>query len=112
MCGCQSLVLRACTGQPFFNAISLSQAVLINPYPLNPPISSNEDRERQNTGWGFMGLVMAGKGERGHAAGFPRSEQSQTTHETGALHRHTPSAPFVDVAQLKFACIGMVLSRK
>ena len=27
--------------------------------------------ERQNTGWGCMGLVTAGKGIRGHASEFP-----------------------------------------
>ena len=39
--------------------------------------------ESQTTGWDCMVLVMAGKGERGYASEFSRSEQSQTTHEIG-----------------------------
>ena len=39
-------------------------------------------RERQNTGQSYMGSVTAGKGVRGHASEFLRSEQCQPTHQT------------------------------
>ena len=44
--------------------------------------------ERQLTGRGCMGSEMAGKGEKGHALDFPRSEQSQTTHEKMVREGH------------------------
>ena len=44
--------------------------------------------ESQTTGWDCMVLVMAGKGERGYASEFSRSEQSQITHETRTQEGH------------------------
>ena len=41
------------------------------------------NRGGENTGQGRMGLVTAGNGARDHTSGFPRSEQSQTTHKQG-----------------------------
>ena len=40
--------------------------------------------ERRNAGRGGMGWVMEAKGVRGHVSEFPRSEKSQTAHETVA----------------------------
>ena len=50
--------------------------------------SQNKGRGAPEHRQGLYGLVTAGKGERGHASEFPRSAQSQTTHETRAQEGH------------------------
>ena len=54
----------------------------VHPVRKRPQVCTQRGTEsaRPQAG-GFTGSEMAGTGERGHASGFPWSEQSQTTHE-------------------------------